>query len=147
MIQIAPLTEPDLVELAKRCVEEGGCDPYEAMQLAIGVREIAGSIALETIAHAETRVRYAQEVDDHAAEMSARASLLAQYDAARLGDAHLAIWEDRRPGAIAALRAWAEVHGYAIRTIDRGGGLVRHTVELHRNQETIVVYDQQECAA
>lgn len=40
--------------------------------------------------------------------MTTTQQLLAQFDAAELGPCALTLWEHERPGAIAALRSWAE---------------------------------------
>lgn len=70
------------------------------------------------------------------------ATLVAQYDAAALGDCSLTIWEYRRPGAVNVLRRWAESMGLIVarRIADQ---VTVYEVQLMPGGHTITVYQSE----
>lgn len=80
--------------------------------------------------------------------LSHRERLVAQFDAARLGDAQLVLWEHRRPGALDALRQWAAERHISIRERDLrpDAECIAYYVELYPDQDTITVYRQERAA-
>lgn len=74
--------------------------------------------------------------------------LLAQFDAASLGDCSLMLWEHRRPGAIAALHAWVQLHGLTVE-VDRprNDGLWAYHAKSTGHHHEILVFSHKEYAA
>jgi len=87
----------------------------------------------------------APEPDD-STPLTDRQALLAQYDAVLLGDCTISFWEHRRPGALAALYAWAGDHDFSVREISGDPVCYEATIPGAYHTITVFAFPRKEAA-